>query len=38
MFYHYRGRAGTLDSYEIRYDAARERFTGTVISTAGDIK
>ena len=34
----YTGRGGTLMSYEIRYDAAKERFTGTVVSTAGDLK
>ena len=33
-----RGHGGTLDSYEVRYDAAKERFTGTVVSTAGDLK
>jgi hypothetical protein len=34
----YRGRTGTLDSYEVRYDAAKERFTGTVISTPSEFK
>jgi hypothetical protein len=29
----YRGRAGTLDSYDVRYDAAAERFVGTVKQT-----
>lgn len=28
----YRGRAGTLDRYEIRYDLERERFQGKLIS------
>ncbi len=28
----YRGRGGTLDSYDIRYDRASERFVGTVRS------
>ena len=26
----YRGRGGTLDSYDIRYDASKEEFVGTV--------
>jgi hypothetical protein len=30
------GRGGSLTSYEIRYDAAKERFTGKVVSTGGD--
>lgn len=29
----YRGRAGTLDSYEVHYDPAAERFEGTMTST-----
>jgi hypothetical protein len=29
----YRGRDGTLDKYEIRYNAQRERFEGTLSST-----
>lgn len=29
----YRGRGGTLDEYEIRYDAAAEKFVGTLKST-----
>ncbi len=33
-----RGHGGTLDSYEVRFDAAKERFTGTVISTPGEFK
>jgi hypothetical protein len=28
----YRGRAGSLDKYEIRYNAAKERFEGTLVS------
>lgn len=28
----YRGRAGALDQYEIRYHAAKERFVGTLVS------
>jgi len=32
----YRGRAGTLDRWEVRYDAARERFKGTLTITEGD--
>jgi hypothetical protein len=32
----YTGRGGTLISYEVRYDAVKERFTGKVISTGGD--
>jgi hypothetical protein len=30
----YRGRAGSLDAYDIRYDSARERFHGTLRTTA----
>jgi hypothetical protein len=30
----YRGRAGTLDEYDISYDPARERFWGTLIVTS----
>ncbi len=29
----YRGRGGTLDSYDVRYDAAAERFVGAVTRT-----
>jgi hypothetical protein len=29
----YRGRGGSLDHYEIRYDRRRERFEGTLVST-----
>lgn len=32
----YRGRAGTLDQYDVHYNAARERFEGTLKSTTGD--
>jgi hypothetical protein len=32
----YRGRAGTLDKWEVRYNSARERFEGKLISIAGD--
>lgn len=32
----YRGRGGSLDKYEIRYDAKTERFTGTVAYLEGD--
>ena len=32
----YRGRAGTLDSYEIRYLPAEEKFSGQRISTEDD--
>jgi hypothetical protein len=32
----YRGRAGTLDKWEVRYDAAREQFAGTLTITGGD--
>jgi hypothetical protein len=32
----YRGRAGTLDAYEVRYRPAEEKFTGQRISTADD--
>jgi len=32
----YRGRGGSLDKYEIRYDAKTEKFTGTVAYLAGD--
>jgi hypothetical protein len=28
----YRGRGGSLDKYEIRYNAAKERFEGTLVS------
>jgi hypothetical protein len=29
----YRGRGGTLDSYDVRYDAGAERFVGSVTRT-----
>lgn len=32
----YRGRGGTLDRYEIRYDKRRERFEGTVEFVGGE--
>jgi hypothetical protein len=32
----YRGRAGTLDAYEVRYLPAEEKFSGQRISTADD--
>jgi hypothetical protein len=32
----YRGRGGSLDKYEIRYDAKAEKFTGTVAYIEGD--
>jgi len=32
----YRGRAGTLDKYEVRYNAALERFEGTLTSIEGN--
>jgi hypothetical protein len=32
----YRGRAGSLDSYEIRYNPAAERFEGTMTSTTDE--
>ena len=32
----YRGRAGTLDQYEIRYNRLLERFEGRLTSTAGE--
>jgi hypothetical protein len=32
----YRGRAGTLDTYEIRYLPSTEKFTGKLTSTADD--
>jgi hypothetical protein len=32
----YRGRAGTLDKWEVRYNAAREQFEGTLTITGGD--
>jgi hypothetical protein len=32
----YRGRAGTLDKWEVRYDAAQERFEGKLTIIAGD--
>ena len=31
----YRGRGGTLDSYDVRYDAAAGRFVGSVTRTPG---
>jgi hypothetical protein len=34
----YRGRAGSLDKWEIRYHAAREEFEGTLTIVSGDIK
>jgi hypothetical protein len=30
----YRGRAGTLDAYEVRYRPAEEQFSGQRLSTA----
>ncbi len=32
----YRGRGGTLDSYDIRYDPDQEKFTGTLVSVSGE--
>jgi hypothetical protein len=32
----YRGRAGTLDKYEVRYNAAKEQFEGTLTISPGD--
>jgi hypothetical protein len=32
----YRGRGGSLDRYEIRYDRQRERFEGKLVSTQSD--
>lgn len=32
----YRGRAGTLDKWEVRYNAAREQFEGTLTIIEGD--
>lgn len=32
----YRGRAGSLDKWEVRYNAGRERFEGKLIIVAGD--
>jgi len=32
----YRGRAGTLDKWEMHYNSARERFEGKLISIAGE--
>jgi hypothetical protein len=32
----YRGRAGSLDRWEVRYNAGRERFEGKLIIVAGD--
>jgi hypothetical protein len=32
----YRGRAGTLDKYSVRYDAASEIFRGSLVSVPGD--
>jgi len=32
----YRGRAGSLDKWEVRYNAAREQFEGTLTVIAGD--
>jgi hypothetical protein len=32
----YRGRAGTLDAYEVRYRPEEEKFSGQQISTADD--
>lgn len=32
----YRGRAGSLDKWEVRYNAAREQFEGTLIVIPGD--
>jgi hypothetical protein len=32
----YRGRGGSLDSYEVHYDPAAERFEGTMKSTTGE--
>lgn len=31
----YRGRGGTLDRYEVRYNPVSERFEGTVARTPG---
>ena len=30
----YRGRGGTLDTYDIRYDPGQEKFIGTLVSTS----
>jgi hypothetical protein len=32
----YRGRGGSLDKYEIRYDAQYETFVGTLVWTADE--
>lgn len=32
----YRGRGGTLDTYDVRYDAEGEKFTGTLIMKADE--
>lgn len=32
----YRGRGGSLDRYEVRYDKKAERFEGTLVVTGGD--
>jgi hypothetical protein len=32
----YRGRAGSLDKWEVRYNAVKEQFEGKLISIAGD--
>lgn len=32
----YRGRAGSLDKYEIHYDKKTERFEGTLVETGGE--
>lgn len=32
----YRGRAGSLDKWEVRYNSAREQFEGTLIVVPGD--
>lgn len=34
----YRGRAGTLDKWEVRYNAAKEQFEGTLVSIRGNLE
>jgi hypothetical protein len=34
----YRGRAGTLDKYELRYDKEREMFYGNIVSAADEAE
>ena len=34
----YRGRAGTLDKWEVRYNAAKEQFEGTLVSIPGNLE